>query len=124
MVSSPTLMETQTHFRRGGRRTVALRVAYRGDGALVRYAKTHDISTGGAFLETEHRPPVEAKLVLELESPSTWEPLAVEAKVCWLRDDEPQGFGVMFEGLSPRDSLALSELLVATDMVSDLGGVS
>lgn len=110
-------MGDEPHFRRGGRRSIALRVRFRAGAALEHEGTTVDIGLGGAFVRTRALPEVGQELTLHLESPSAWEALEIVCRVCWVsdgRDGTGQGFGVKFEELSEVQGRALYELLQAT----------
>ncbi|MEM9067726.1 MAG: PilZ domain-containing protein [Myxococcota bacterium] len=108
----------EPHFRRGGRRPVALRVRFRAGEALEHDGTTVDISLGGAFIETRSLPDVGQDIVLHLDSPTAWDTLEIACRVRWVSDGSDgrgHGFGVKFEGLSGSQSTALYELLQATE---------
>ncbi|MBI5533859.1 MAG: PilZ domain-containing protein [Deltaproteobacteria bacterium] len=61
---------------------------------------TEDISEGGIFVATHVAEPIGSLVELTLELGDGAEPIAFKGRVRWLRECEPQGMGVMFEGLS------------------------
>lgn len=110
-------MNGQAHFRSQARKPCELRVRYRTGGAFEREATTRDLGIGGAFLETRDPPSVGVRLELVLTAPTAWEPLVLAGRVAWHRDesgDEPRGFGMRFDPLSPGQAGALHALLEAS----------
>lgn len=106
------------HFRGTGRASVSMRVRYRTDTALEHGGRTADLSVRGAFIQTRHPPPIGTPVVLLLESPTAWDPLALGCDVRWTNDghaDGKRGFGVRFESLRPREVAALHDLISASD---------
>ena len=115
-------MEDAPHFRRGGRRPVALKVRFRAGSALEHSGTTTDLGMGGAFIETFRPPLPGAHVVLILTTPTAWDPLEIECEVRWShdgRDGRIMGFGVRFDALSEVQASALYELLQATGFGSD-----
>lgn len=111
-------MSDVSHFRKGGRRRLALRVRYRlGRGrALEHGGMISDLGVGGAFMEVEHPPPVGTRLILTLDSPTSWEPLELPAEVRWVGstdDGGARGCGVRFVRVPGSTAAALYELIHA-----------
>ncbi|MAC26794.1 MAG: hypothetical protein CMH59_09990 [Myxococcales bacterium] len=118
--SLPAMGNEPTHFRRGGRQPVALRVQYSRGSALQHEGTTVDIGLGGAFVRGTPLPAVGDELVLTLRSPTAWEPLEIPCRVRWVSDGtagRPHGFGVRFASLSTGQASALYELLQAADFI-------
>ncbi|MBX3246892.1 MAG: PilZ domain-containing protein [Myxococcales bacterium] len=91
-----------------------LRVSYRIGAALEQEGTTVDISLGGAFVLARRLPEVGQPLVLQLSTPTAWDPLEIPSHVRWLDDGSrggAMGFGVRFEGLTRGQATALHELL-------------
>ncbi|MEM9863217.1 MAG: PilZ domain-containing protein [Myxococcota bacterium] len=123
-------METPAHFRADDRRRVGkslqkrLPVRYRIGAARQGRAELLDLGPRGAFLATARPPDVGVSLVLELRSPTAWDPLQLPSEVRWVA---PQGaleagFGVRFGELSESRALALQELLETLEFEAESGG--
>jgi len=77
---------------------------------VAKVGHTDDISMGGAFVLSAVLPPIGARIALELDLASTWQPLVVLGEVRWHKKD-PRGFGVAFVDLPARAHVALGQLL-------------
>jgi hypothetical protein len=102
---------SEPHFRAFERRPlnlpVRLHVASRPlDGRVV------NLGLGGAGVETRGYVSIGTKLEVELETPTLWDPLKLEARVTWLRETA-DGFvlGVCFRHESSRATGSLLGLL-------------
>ena len=69
-------------------------------------ATTRNLSLGGAFVDTEAKPPFNARVTLKFSIPNQREPIQVGGVVRW---SDPGGFGVQFDGLRARDVWALGK---------------
>lgn len=71
-----------------------------------------NLGLGGAGLETRGYVPIGTQLELELETPTLWDPLRLDATVTWLRETA-DGFalGVCFRHESSRAAGSLLGLL-------------
>ncbi|MDP3277063.1 MAG: PilZ domain-containing protein [Deltaproteobacteria bacterium] len=105
-----------SHFRIHPRFEIALRVAVRrhNERSARRVdATTNNLGFGGAFVQIEPPLPVGSRLRLSLSSATTWEPIELDATVCWVRDVGGAlhaGMGVAFESLTPDQAFALHGL--------------
>jgi uncharacterized protein (TIGR02266 family) len=108
-----------THFRLRPRYPIEVRVTVRRQhekSARKVDAVTSNLSFGGAFVTVDPPLPVGAKLRLAIASATTWEPLELDATVRWIRDGNANGkagMGLMFDGLTPQQALALHRLISA-----------
>ncbi len=85
-------------------------------------AKTANISHGGVFLLLDPPLPVGTTVRVSLVSATTWEPLRLLGTVRWVRDVSKgvrAGMGVMFDGLSPDQVIALTRLFSTHGYESD-----
>ena len=76
-------------------------------------AKTVNIGHGGAFITADPPLPVGTKVRVSLVSATTWEPLRLQGTVRWVRDPTKgakSGMGVMFEGITADQVVALDRL--------------
>lgn len=113
-------MAEAEHFRADTRRRIVLPVRFRTGSALEQRGKIADIGVSGAFITCERPPSVGTTVVLEMHSPTAWDPLMIECQVCWVKDgirasEGPRGFGVRFEGLSPSAAAALYDFVHTLD---------
>jgi hypothetical protein len=71
-----------------------------------------NLGLGGAGVETRAYIPIGMSVEVELETPTLWDPLRVEAKVTWLRETS-SGFimGLRFQHESSRAAGSLLGLL-------------
>ena len=67
---------------------------------------TRNLSLGGAFMDTDVKPPFNARVTLKFSIPNQREPIQVGGVVRW---SDPGGFGVQFDGLRARDVWALGK---------------
>lgn len=77
---------------------------------VAKIGHTDDLSMGGAFVTSAVLPPVGARIAVELDLASTWQPLVVLGDVRWHKAS-PKGFGVQFVDLSAQAHVALGQLL-------------
>jgi hypothetical protein len=105
------------HFRALPRRPVKLR-------ALIaqpvtgwqRDASVHELSLGGASITLPGRVEPGDQIVVSFFAPSLWDPLALPARVVWVRAAEKGGVvtaGLAFEPKDPAAMFALFELVSA-----------
>ena len=79
-------------------------------------AKTRDIGTGGAFIETSERPDLDEGFQVILK-PSDGKPISVTAEKAWCGNislngkETYSGIGIKFVQLSPGDKQLISELV-------------
>jgi Tfp pilus assembly protein PilZ len=81
-------------------------------------AFTRDISTGGIFIETEQDFEIGEKLTVVLQSPTTWQPLTLNAEVCRIdagSERKKRGVGLHFVDMSDTELVALIELTTSLD---------
>jgi PilZ domain len=69
-------------------------------------SKTRNLSLGGAFVDTEVKPPFNSRVQLRFNIPNQREAILVGGVVRW---SDPGGFGVQFDGLRARDVWALGK---------------
>ncbi len=82
-------------------------------------AFTRDVSSGGVFILTDCSFSMGDRIEIELSSPSTWEPLRLDAEVCRIVDDcAENGIGVRFIGVTDKQLVALIDLISALDFES------
>ena len=114
-------MSEQGHFRTSPRPQHACQVVlHRADpaagGPIVSY--TRDLSVGGLFMVTEEQLEKDERVTVVISTPSTWEPLTLEAAVCWNRPaagDDPAGVGLQFTDLTQEQHMALTEFVASLD---------
>ena len=114
-------MSEKGHFRSSPRPQIACQVVlHRADpaagGPIVSY--TRDLSVGGLFVVTEERLEKDERFTVVMSTPSTWEPLTLEAVVCWNRPaagDAPAGVGLQFVDLTQAQHVALTEFVASLD---------
>lgn len=94
--------------RRSSQRVeVRLPIEYQSEGEW-KLARTGNLSIGGAFIHSEERVPLGARLKVRFAIPNQKEPIEVGAQVRWTASD---GFGIQFDGLRARDVWALGKFL-------------
>lgn len=100
---------TEEEKRRDAREPVTLFVEYEGADDLVGDF-TENLSTGGTFVATNRVLPIDTRVQLVLSFPGLLEPIAIEGKVRWKRDepgDEGEaGVGIEFEPGPAQSALA------------------
>lgn len=116
----PSRMAESEHFRADTRRSIVLPVRFRTGAALEQRGKTADIGVSGAFITCERPPSIGTMVLLELRSPTAWDPLNIECEVRWINDgikasEGPRGFGVRFDGLAPTAAAALYDFVHTLD---------
>lgn len=110
-------MAETSHFRRGGRAPIELRVRWRRrdvGATLEQEGTTSDVGMGGAYVRAHRLPEQGERVVLTLVAPSAWDPLEIHAVVRWVREAEGGaigGFGVEFGKLTEPQASALYDLL-------------
>ncbi len=117
-------MTDRRHFRSSPRPHVACKVTlYRpgwsSDSPIVAF--TQDLSTGGLFAVTDEKLALGQQIEVVLSTPSTWEPLVLNAEVCRQKDtkaDEPGGVGLRFVDLTDVQVLALDNFMASLDFES------
>ncbi len=104
-----------THFRAYPRRTVRLRaVVARPDIGWRKDAHVHDLSLGGVSLTLAESLHVGDRVVVSFLAPTLWDPLALPARVAWVRQGapaDPVAAGLAFEPADAASVLALFELV-------------
>ena len=113
-------MPGSEHFRAETRRRISLPVRFRTGKALEQRGQTVDLGVGGAFIACKRPPSIGTHVAVELSSPTAWDPLSIECKVCWVDEgvreaEGPRGFGVRFEDLSPSAASALYDFVLSLD---------
>ena len=81
-------------------------------------AYTSDLGTGGAFVVTDILLDRGERVRLVLSSPTSWQPLDLEAEVSWWLEaggDGPCGLGMRFVDPDAGQALALREFVAALD---------
>lgn len=114
-------MSETRHFRKSPRPQITCQIVlHRADplsgGPIVSY--TRDLSAGGLFVVTEEQLGKDERVTVVMSTPSTWEPLTLEAAVCWNRPavgDDPAGVGLQFVELTPEQHVALTEFVASLD---------
>jgi uncharacterized protein (TIGR02266 family) len=102
-------------FRRFGRVPVALEVRYASACAFL-VAYTTNLSKGGLFLETPTPLPVGSEIELTINAPHAPEPMVVQGRVAWVRDQSdpeghPVGMGVQFEQIEQRYGAVIDHIV-------------
>jgi hypothetical protein len=109
-------MAEQPHFRTHERRPVRLPASLRrDDGALLR-GLVVNLSLAGAGIELTEELPPGAPLLVEITSPTLWDPLPVRGRVVWFQPGPPRKpgrAGIQFEPDDPPQLFALFEVLAA-----------
>lgn len=107
-------MSAGGHFRALARRPVALTGVLSGQNGLWhRPARVVDVGLGGARLFGEFDTYVGAQVRLAVDSPHRWDPMQLEARVIWAReDDSGTELGVCFERNTRATLRGLLELMV------------
>lgn len=77
-------------------------------GAMPILGTTRDLGIGGAFIESVHLPPFGAGVVVVGRLPGTTKDLRLPGIVRWVK---PDGFGVQFGSLGPRETHAILTIL-------------
>ncbi len=112
-------MNGNSHFRKDGRRALSLRVHVRqghATDASPYQAELIDLGMGGAFVCTDAPTTIGTTVVLTISSPTTWEPIEINAEVRWLSTNmpsRPPGYGVHFLPMSSTEATALYDLIQA-----------
>jgi hypothetical protein len=102
--------ERRQHFRSRGRPGRVLAVKFRAHehtGWVV--ARTRDIGTGGAFIESQLLQPVGSTLTVELTLPTTDQTFTLPAVVRWAATGPEGGMGVQFIGVDVDVLLELND---------------
>lgn len=68
--------------------------------------RTRNLSLGGAFIDSDFRPPFNSRVTLRFRIPGQKEPIEVGGVVRWA---ESAGFGVQLDGLLAHDVWALGK---------------
>ncbi len=102
-------------FRKFGRVPVALEVRYATTCAFL-VAYTTNLSKGGLFLDTPTPLPVGSEIQLTISTPQAPEPMVVQGRVTWVRDQvdaegHPTGMGVQFEQLEDRYGAVIDHIV-------------
>lgn len=90
------------------RAVVEIAVACEQVGALPLVGRTRDLGIGGAFIECANLPPFGAAVVVVGRLPGTAEDFRLPGIVRWVK---PDGFGVQFGSLGPRETHAILTML-------------
>lgn len=98
--------ERRHHFRSKARPGRILAVKFRTVGNTWITARTRNIGTGGAFIDSPLPQPIGAELVLELRLPTTDQTFVLPAIVRWVDED---GMGVQFVGVDVNVLLELND---------------
>jgi len=123
------LAPAQAHFRAHERRAVRLLVELAGNRAgLDRQALLTDLSLAGAGLETDEPLLPGERVSVTLATPTTWDPLVIEAVVAWSHPPKPSHeidaigrsrtvarAGIVFEYPGASAILAMFEMLSSLD---------
>ncbi len=117
-------MTDKPHFRSSPRPHIACKVTlYRpgwsSDSPIVAF--TEDLSTGGLFAVTDEKLELGQRVEIVLSTPSTWEPLVLNAEVCRQKvriDDDPGGVGLRFVDLTDIQVLALDDFMASLNFES------
>jgi hypothetical protein len=104
-----------THFRAHARRAVRLRaVISLSASGWHGEATVHDLSLGGAGVSLGDALQPGGRVVVSFLAPSLWDPLAIPARVAWVRPatgNDPTTAGLLFEPKDPVTVFALFELI-------------
>src|SRR6478735_5360633 len=83
---------------------------------------TQNISSGGVFIATHHIRKIGDRITLKFSLPGSDQPLAIETKMRWIREnsalhriDGASGMGVRFINLTPEASAAITAFVQARD---------
>jgi type IV pilus assembly protein PilZ len=90
------------------RAAVEIAVSCEQVGVLPFVGKTRDLGIGGAFIESAHLPPFGAAVVVVGRLPGATNDLRLPGIVRWVK---PEGFGVQFGCLGPRETHAILTIL-------------
>jgi uncharacterized protein (TIGR02266 family) len=117
-------MSESGHFRNSGRPQAMVEVLIHRRFAVSPEplgAYTRDVGTGGVFVVTDARLERGERVHLLLVSPTTWQPLRIDAEVTWWREageDGPAGAGMRFVEPDADQLLALRSLVAVLDFES------
>lgn len=110
-------MEQHRHFRSIARRQVELRAVVTVHPDRTEHeARIVDLGLGGACFEVTGAVGADTRIVLEIRTPTRWDPLVLDGAVAWARLDPATGVtrgGVFFSNNDPHTLLGLFELLEA-----------
>jgi hypothetical protein len=110
-------MMAAPHFRAQARRKVELQVLLRQQRkAWERDARIVDLGLGGACLELGEPLAAGTEVLIEIRTPTLWDPLLLPGSVAWSRRlfiEAPFRLGIRFLHHSPAALLALFDLLGA-----------
>jgi type IV pilus assembly protein PilZ len=70
-------------------------------------ARSHDLSLGGMFVESEHNPTFGTKMTIRVLLPGQSAPFDLPCTVRW---NKPEGFGVQFGRLGAKETHAITKL--------------
>jgi hypothetical protein len=111
-------MRAREHFRAHARRSIRLEAAVSDE--FQRWSSAAlvvNIALGGACVELERAPELrlDSGVALVVHAPSLWDPLALRARVAWIRRDgqAKTQLGLRFEHLEQGGLYALFQLLGA-----------
>lgn len=103
--------------RRTARREASLRIGFGPAPEDFQAARTLNLGTGGALVQTARPLPVETPMLLEISLPGNWPPIRCRGRVAWLNtadwSDPARGgeMGVEFLGLTPAEKEAIQRYL-------------
>lgn len=123
--SPPALASSAAHFRTRDRRAVRLAVELLSQrSGVARPAVVTDVSLAGAGLETDEPLHPGERVSVTLATPTMWDPLVLEAVVCWAHPPRPSAevdhlgrsrtvarAGIAFDYETPASILAMFEML-------------
>lgn len=117
MVACDGLMaDAAAHFRAHERRPVRLSATLRREDGSLLGALVVDLSLGGAGVELREALPIGTALLVELTSPTLWDPLPMRGTVVWSQPGmgrDPSRAGVRFVTEDSPNLFALFEVLAA-----------
>lgn len=114
-------MAPREHFRAAARYAIDLPIAIReAPGAVMRDARLVDVSLGGARVEVAGDLRDGSMVVLEVKTPTLWDPLVIEALVAWSTNSSTVATlaGLKFVHRTPSTLSALFDLLSAQEFES------
>jgi Tfp pilus assembly protein PilZ len=95
---------------------VLRRLENRSAAPIVTY--TRDVGTGGLFVVTSEDLVVGERVEVILSTPSTWEPVTLQAEVCRYEGSEggdPGGVGLRFVEPTEEETVALARFVASLD---------
>lgn len=110
-------MGQRDHFRATARRKLQIPVVLRSRGSTWDCeARMVDLGLGGTCVELPEFVPADTDLIVEIHTPTLWDPLVLRASIAWMAPCESIGkvlAGIAFRHREPNSLMALFDLLGA-----------